>query len=123
MLQRNVVEDRARRTPEQVAFWEHAHGADWEQVIDADTEMIRRFVTRGGDWFGGRLGKISCPVLLTASKQDPFLPNAGTQLCRMAEQIPNCRAYLHNEGEHPLMWSCSRDFRAISDTFLRALDG
>jgi pimeloyl-ACP methyl ester carboxylesterase len=115
----NLLYERARRTPDQVAFWQGAHGKDWEQVIEADTDLIRRFVERGGDWFGPRLGEIRCPVLLTASLQDAALPRVSHQNCRMAEQIPNCRLYLHNEGGHPLMWSQPEAFRLLADRFLR----
>ena len=129
MLVQNVVADRARRTPDQAAFWEQAHGADWAQVVDADTEMMRRFAAPvdaggcGGDWFGGRLDQIRCPVLLTASWQDDMLPDVGRQLCNMGEQIADCRVYLNNTGGHPLMWSRPRDFRAVSDHFLSVIAG
>ena len=46
LLQKIVVQDRAQHTPGQIAFWEGAHGANWEQVVDADTEMLRRFAER-----------------------------------------------------------------------------
>jgi pimeloyl-ACP methyl ester carboxylesterase len=117
-----MAHERARRTPDQVAFWQGAHGDDWEQVIQADTDLIRGFVERGGDWFGPRLGEISCPVLLTASMQDADLPQVAQQNCRMAEQIPDCRLYLHNEGGHPLMWSQPEAFRSVSDGFLRTVE-
>jgi len=116
-----LVRERAQRTPSQIAFWQSAHGNDWEQVIEADTDLIRRFVERGGDWFGSRLGEIQCPVLLTASMQDAALPHVARQNCRMAEQIPDCRLYLHNEGGHPLMWSQPEVFRAVTDLFLRTV--
>jgi valacyclovir hydrolase len=118
MLKANVIRDRARRTPDQVAFWRNAHGHDWDQVVEADSDMIRRFVERGGDWFGTRLNEIQCPVLLTASQQDAALPHVTRQTCQMAEQIPNCCLYLHNEGGHPLMWSQAETFRAVADRFL-----
>jgi valacyclovir hydrolase len=118
MLHRNVIADRARRTPGQISFWQRAHGPDWEQVVDADTEMLRRCATSGGDWFGGRLPQIRCPVLLTASKGDALLPDVALQLGRMAGQIPDCRAFLNNAGEHPFMWSHPQDFRTIADYFL-----
>ena len=122
MLESNVIRDRARRTPDQAAFWQRAHGDDWEQVVESDTDMIGRFVARGGDWFGDRLSEIRCPVLLTASKQDTALPRVARQNCQMAEQISNCRLYLHNEGGHPLMWSQPEAFRAAADRFLKAVE-
>jgi pimeloyl-ACP methyl ester carboxylesterase len=123
MLQRNVIADRSRCTPEQVSFWQNAHGTDWEEVVKADTEMLRRFVESGGDWVSGRLCEIQCPVLLTASCRDPFLPDVGRQVCRMAEQISDCRVFLDSEGDHPLMWSQPQDFWAVCDRFLVIIEG
>jgi pimeloyl-ACP methyl ester carboxylesterase len=122
MLQQNVIADRAQRTPGQVSFWQGAHGPDWEQVVEADTEMLRRCAASGGDWFGERLPQVRCPVLLTASKGDTLLPDVALQLGRMAEQIPNCRAFLNNEGGHPLMWSRAQDFYAVADYFLSVVE-
>ena len=48
MFDRNVAAERASRTPGQVAFWQHAHGPDWEAVIEADTDMLRRLAEIGG---------------------------------------------------------------------------
>ena len=33
---RAEVAGRRRRRPEAVAFWRHAHGDDWEQVVEAE---------------------------------------------------------------------------------------
>lgn len=117
-VQVHLVQDRAQRTPGQVAFWEAAHGADWEQVVEADTDMLVRLAERGGEWFAGRLGQVRCPVLLTASREDDLVPNAGRQVLAVADQIADCRVYVHSGGGHPLMWSCPREFRAISDCFM-----
>jgi valacyclovir hydrolase len=122
VLETTLIPDRAQRTPDQVAFWRGAHGGDWEQVVKADTSLIRRFVERGGDWFGDSLGEVQCPVLLTASKQDAALPQVASQNCQMAQQIPGSRLYLHDEGGHPLMWSQPKVFRALADLFLMQFD-
>jgi hypothetical protein len=122
MAHRNVYQERGQRTPEQVQFWETAHGADWEQVIKADTAMLLRFADEGGDWFAGRLSEIRCPVILTASKQDTALPQVTQQVSRMSEQMADCRVFLNNRGGHPLMWSSPQDFRYISDYFLKVID-
>jgi pimeloyl-ACP methyl ester carboxylesterase len=121
-VQTHLIADRAQRTAGQIRFWEAAHGPDWEQVVDADTEMLVRLARRGGDWFGGRLGRINCPVLLTASRGDELVPDAGRQLTAVSAQIADCRVFVNNRGGHPLMWSCPRDFRAICDTFLATLE-
>jgi len=121
--QKRLVADRNRRTKGQVQFWEYANGADWEQVVEADTAMLLRFADQGGDWFKGRLHKIQCPVLLTASKQDDALPQVVEQVSRMSEQIAGCQVFLNNSGRHPLMWSSPQDFRSISDCFLKTVRG
>ena len=113
-----IVEDRSRRTDDQMRFWEFAHGADWEQVVDADTALITRFVEEGGDWFSTRLQDIKCPVLLTASKRDITFPLISQRIGQMADQIDDCCVYIDNRGGHPLMWTVPQDFRMISDRFL-----
>jgi valacyclovir hydrolase len=116
-----VIADRAPRTPGQIGFWRAGHGEDWEQVVDADTAMLERFADQGADWFQGELNQTQCPVLLTASLQDPWIPGAAEQFCGMLAKIPDARLYLHAAGGHPLMWSEAQAFRAVSDNFLQAV--
>ncbi len=116
-----LLQGRAQRTEGQVAFWKHAHGADWEQVVSADTAMLRRFGEMGGDYFHGRLSKVRCPVLFTASRADPLLPDVGAQVLSMARQVSDSRVYLHSQGTHPLMWSQAAVFRRVCDSFLLEL--
>lgn len=72
---------RLQYTAGQIAFWTMAHGDDWEQVVGADSDLLRRFDASGGDWFAGRLREIRCPVLFTASLHDNLLPDVGAQVC------------------------------------------
>ncbi|PIE36236.1 hypothetical protein CSA56_00690 [candidate division KSB3 bacterium] len=119
-LLRMVVAERTQRTDRQIAFWQLAHGDDWEQVVEADSERLRHIAAQGDlDWAQGRLRKIACPTLLTASLCDKSLPDVGQKLCRMAEQIPHCRVFLMNAGEHPLMWSRRADFFPVCTYFLK----
>lgn len=114
-----VAQDRARRTPDQVAFWHSAHGDDWAQVVDADTALFAPHLASGLDWFAaGDLGRIACPVLLTASLADSLLPEVAAQTTAMARQIPGCRLLLVNAGDHPLLWSRPAEARAAIDSFL-----
>ena len=119
ILQRNVIEGRSQPTSEQIQFWSFVHGDDWEQVVDADTTLLHQLAKQGGDWLGGRLNEIQCPVLLTASLEDEFLPDIVSQLTSMARQIPECCIFLTNSGGHPLMWTQSLVFRRVADSFLR----
>ena len=118
---RTVISIRNQRTLEQVSFWQHAHGDDWAQVVEADSDLFKRLAERDGDFFNGHLRQICCPVLFIASLQDQALQNVGVQVGSMCQQIPKSRAFLVNEGDHPLMWSKPQLFRSASDAFLASL--
>lgn len=119
-LLRMVVTERRQRTEKQIAFWQFAHGDDWQQVVDADSERLLKAAQQGAlDWARGRLKDIHCPVLLTASLCDKSLPDVGQKICRMAEQIPDSRVLLVNAGDHPLMWSRREDFFHVCEYFLK----
>ena len=116
-----LVDERRLRTPGQVGFWRAAHGDDWEQVVDADTALIRRFLAAGGDWFKGRLGEIECPVLFSNSLRDELAEDVARQVSNMALQVKGSRVYFTSEGSHPLMWSRPDEFRRVADWFLAAV--
>ena len=113
--------EREKRTPMQVQFWEHSHGEDWEQVVQADSDLMRRLSEGDGDLLKGRLKEITCPVLLTGSLSDRTLPDLGQQAVRMAQQIPECVVFLSNQGDHPLMWTRPLDFRRVCSSFLESV--
>jgi pimeloyl-ACP methyl ester carboxylesterase len=117
-----AVADRQRRHPDAVAFWRAMHGEDWEQVIEADNDLLLRLARRGGRFFEHSLTGVRCPVLLTGSLQDSMLHNVGTQMTEMASQIPESQLLLVNGGDHPLMWSRSELFRRMADAFLASLE-
>jgi valacyclovir hydrolase len=102
----------------QVSFWQKAHGDDWPQIVEADSDLLLRFEQAGGDAFRGRLSQITCPVLLSASVRDEALPDVEPQVRGMAAQIKGSRLYLAQAGSHPLMWSRSAEFRREADKFL-----
>jgi len=117
-----AVAERRQYSPGQVAFWRHAHGDDWQTVVNADSDLLLRLAARELHWFDGRLPEIVCPVLLTASLRDGALPNVAGQVCHMAEQIPDCQVFFTNAGGHPLMWSRPNAFQAIAWIFLQSIE-
>jgi pimeloyl-ACP methyl ester carboxylesterase len=118
---RSMIAARKQRTPGQVGFWSSAHGADWEQVIEADSAMLLRTAESGGDLLQGRLRQIQCPVLFTASLADSLLPDVGKQVTGMAAQVSDSQVYLVNAGDHPLMWSQPVLFHRNAMQFLESL--
>lgn len=113
-----IIKDRSKRTKNQVRFWEFANGPDWEQVVEADTAMLSRFMEDGGDWLSNGLRDIKCPVLLTGSRQDSTFPHITEEICHMVDELEDCQVFLNNKGDHPFMWTASQDFRLIADHFL-----
>jgi len=118
---RAEVSSRRERHPEAVAFWQHAHGDDWDRVIEADSELLLRLAERDGRWFEEGLSGIDCPVLLTGSLQDSMLHDGPAQMAEMAREIPESELVLINGGDHPVMWSRPDQFRRIAHSFLAAL--
>ena len=104
-----------------VEFWKKGHGEDWQQVIDAERDMLERFMAGGGDWAKGRLGKINCPVLFTGSRQDDDLPDINLQLPKMAAQVSHSQVYLSSQGGHPLMWTRPDEFYTEVNRFITSI--
>jgi valacyclovir hydrolase len=127
MLRADML-NRQRKDAGQVHFWSAAHGADWEQVIEADSRICLALVNRGGSWFdshtgASRLPEIRCPVLFSASLNDDLLTDVLHQVPAMAAKVPLGRAFLvNNGGSHPLMWSRPEQFRAAASAFLSLLE-
>jgi len=120
-LLRAGMRDREARTPGQIGFWQFAHGEDWEQPVNADTDLLLRIADVGGQLAPEALETIRCPVLFTATLDDELLPNVAGQLSSMAQRMPDARVYLTRGGGHPLMWSRPEEFRAVCDLFLQQI--
>jgi pimeloyl-ACP methyl ester carboxylesterase len=118
---RAEVAARQQRHPDAVAFWKHAHGDGWEQVVEADSALLLGLAERGGHWFARDLSRVCCPVLLTGSLQDSTLDKGARQMLTMASQIPESQLMLVNGGDHPLMWTRPQIFRQAVAGFLAGL--
>jgi valacyclovir hydrolase len=116
-----LLADRGKQTAGQISFWSSAQGQNWQQVVDADTEFLRRLAFVSGGLYNGRLTEISCPVLFTASLQDDLIPDVSGQVIKMAGQISGSQVFFANHGGHPLMWSCPELFRKFCDKFIANL--
>lgn len=105
------VEIRKNVNKEMHMFWEFAHGPDWKQVIELDSELLIDVSNKGESFYKGRLGEIKCPVLITGSLADEAIPNIEFKVANIARKIPNSQLVLYSTGWHPLIWSRPEDFR------------
>ncbi len=121
-LRHEVLVNRAERNAAQIAFWHNAHGDDWAQVVEADNQVLLALAARGGDILAGcPLGNIACPVLLTVSRADALLPHVIQATAALSQMLQSSRVYVHDTGDHPLMWSQPSVFRGVVDVFLHHL--
>ena len=122
-LRHEVHVGRAQRLSGQIAFWQQAHGVDWEQVIAADNDLLLALEAKGGEILQVLpLETIHCPVLVTASRKDDLLPaDMSLQLVQAADRLADGRVYLHPIGGHPLMWSQPETFRIIAGAFMKEI--
>ena len=118
MLLHNVIEERSIRSEGQINFWRFAHGEDWEQVINADTAMLKQITQKGGNWLGDSLLKAECPIFFTASLEDEMLHQPVAYILQMLAQVKDGRAFLCQHGGHPLIWSNPGEFRRAVSGFL-----
>ncbi len=119
---REIARDRQVRSEGQRQFWSGAHGDDWERVVDFDTRMLEKAACTGASLFHGRLSEIRCPVLLTGSLADEFLPDLAEGMLAVARQLPSARTIFFSTGGHPVMWSRADDFRREVEDLLRRLE-
>jgi valacyclovir hydrolase len=115
---REGIANRRRYEPALVRFWQSAHGDDWLQVIEADSEFLLQKANAGGCWYGEELAKVRCPVLISGSLQDEFYPDLDEQAVQMARRIMESEVFLFNGGSHPLMWSRAEEFYRVAESFL-----
>ncbi len=118
MYKNNVLNERSNLSEEQQMFWSSMHGSDWKDVITADTEMIGMVVKEGGSCIKSQPEKIKCPVLLTYSEEDSFLPNVKEIAADLEKKISNCEIKIFSNGDHPLIWTNPTDFFQSVDRFL-----
>lgn len=109
MLIDNVINERNNPNDFQKQFWQFCHGNDWEEIIFQDTKILKELISVSGNWTGGSLDKIKCPVLLIGSKEDSFIPNIEQEYNKISNEIDNCKIALTDNGDHPLIWS-NQDF-------------
>ncbi|MCD7900132.1 MAG: alpha/beta hydrolase [Bacteroides sp.] len=102
-------------------FYEFNHGADWESVVDNDTEALYNHYQIIGRFYHKSLNKLKIPVLLTGSKKDEFIPPGFFQEVYgdMLNKIPYAQMYLFEEGGHPAMLSNSEEFARLTYEFLK----
>ncbi len=105
-------------------FYASMHGDDWEQVVDWDTQAIKRHSQEVGKFFHKPLEDFIPPLLFTGSKEDEFVLELDVNYfektySNMIQKIGHGEMSLFEKGGHPAMLSNLDAFVRISENFLQ----
>lgn len=104
-------------------FYEWCQGADWERVVDLDTEALLKCAEEKRQLFSKPLEEMRVPVLFVGSKADEMCRNNLEEEYReMAAVIPKSAIHLFLDGGHPSIFSNAEKFSELVKRFLECTD-
>lgn len=118
-----LVQERAAAKADEGArgFYEWNQGADWERVVDQDTEALLRMANSGAPLFCAPIASIQVPLLVTVSRADEMLGNDMEQECRaLSAANPHIHYAIFDSGAHPLILSQAEALAARVKAFLES---
>ncbi|HIW58052.1 MAG TPA: alpha/beta hydrolase [Firmicutes bacterium] len=104
----NLLSEREKAKADLQArrFYEWQQGADWEKVVDLDTEALLKCAEEKRPLFHKPLTELGVPILLMGGKEDEMCRTDLEQEYReMARLIPNAAVHIFERGGHPAILS------------------
>lgn len=96
----------SKADPQARRFYEWCQGADWENVVDLDTEALLSFAEEKRPLFHKPLEGLKVPVLFMGSKEDELCrSDLEDEYIEMASLLPNAFVHLFQSGGHPAIAS------------------
>ena len=109
----------AKANPLSRGFYEWNQGADWETVVDLDTEVLVNYERNQTRIFSHPLETIQVPLLITSSREDRMLLRDMDAVCRrLCGSNPRIRCQFYDAGAHPLLCSRPEELAAVIQNFL-----
>ena len=120
----NIDAERAhaKHLPEVREFWKNMHGNDWENIIDQDTNMIKKHHAQYKKYVFGDLSKITTKVFITGSKNDSMVPRMEDVLNQLKQKNPNFTTILYENGNHPACLTVMDEYIQDVQNFFNQLD-
>lgn len=101
-------------------FYEWCQGADWEKVVDLDTEALLKCAEEKRPLFCRPLEEMKVPVLFMGSLEDEMCRNDLEQEYRaMAALIPGAEVQMFAQGGHPAILSNAEQAAKAIRRFVR----
>lgn len=112
------LRDVSAWSPRMRAPMEAMYGVDgfkmmWEQWVDT---LLALHQEKDGDLCRAELKRITCPSLVIHGKKDPVAPVSHAHY--LAQEIPNARLHLFEEGKHNLHLKFAAEFNYLVSNFL-----
>ena len=104
----NLLSEREKAKADLQArrFYEWQQGADWERVVDLDTEALLKCAEEKRPLFHKPPTELGVPILLMGGKDDEMCRSDLEQEYReMARLIPNAAVHIFERGGHPAILS------------------
>ena len=87
-------------------FYEWCQGADWEKIVDLDTEALVKCAEEKRSLFHKPLEQLKTPILFMGSKEDESCrSNIEEEYREMASMLSQSSVYLFPSGGHPSLFS------------------
>lgn len=87
-------------------FYEWCQGADWEKIVDLDTEALLKCAEEKRPLFHKPLEQLKTPILFIGSKADESCrSNIEEEYREMASMLSQSSVYLFPSGGHPSLFS------------------
>mgnify|MGYP001624706192 FL=1 len=87
-------------------FYEWCQGADWEKIVDLDTEALVKCAEEKRSLFHKPLEQLKTPILFMGSKEDESCrSNIEEEYREMASMLSQSSVYLFPSGGHPCLFS------------------
>lgn len=111
-----VLQERSEAKSQESAmmFWHYMHGDNWQQVVDADTQMILQHHQN--------ISELKVPTLFIGSLEDEYCPNIENVFTSLQHQVTNCQVHLFSTGNHPSIINSPSDFSTIAKIFFNTND-
>ena len=117
----NLLSERkaAKEDPQARQFYEYCQGADWEKIVDLDTNALLKCAREKRPLFHKPLEELKTPTLFMGSREDESCRyNIEEEYREMASLCPQASVFLFPSGGHPALFSNAEEAAAQIKKFI-----